>query len=160
MMPGMGPWMMIVWAVIAILVLVLVVLGVVRLVRSLTAGERGERREVESAEEILRRRYAAGEIDEEEYLRRKQELGRSLSLVIMEKFKSAGLNFWFFRGFPWVAGNRCLRDRLPPVSLSPVTRLVGDLAEVRLVGKFPLRLNVWLRWLRRFRAPVAGPHAG
>lgn len=75
MMPGMGPWMMIVWAVIAILVLVLVVLGVVWLVRSLTAGERGERREVETAEEILRRRYAAGEIGEEEYLRRRQELG-------------------------------------------------------------------------------------
>lgn len=75
MMPGMGPWMMLVWGVVALLVLVLVVLGIVWLVRSLTTGERRERPRVETAEEILRGRYAAGEIDHEEYLSRRQERG-------------------------------------------------------------------------------------
>lgn len=78
MMPGMGPWMMLVWGVVAVLVLVLVVLGIVWLVRSLAADERRGRPGVETAEtpeEILRRRYAAGEIDHDEYLRRRQELG-------------------------------------------------------------------------------------
>lgn len=75
MMPGMGPWMMLVWGVVMLLVLVLVVLGIVGLIRSLSTGERRERPGIETAEEILSRRYAAGEIDHEEYVRRRQELG-------------------------------------------------------------------------------------
>ncbi len=63
---GMG-WMWI-WPV-ALIVLVLVV------IRALTAPS-GPARSA-SAEEILKRRYARGEIDDEEYKRRLEELRRT-----------------------------------------------------------------------------------
>ncbi|UGY93635.1 SHOCT domain-containing protein [Streptomyces gobiensis] len=75
---GMGPWMMIVWWLGVLIFLALAVTGLVWLVRSLTGGP-GARRpadqetkpaDQETPREILRRRYAAGEIDEDEYLRR------------------------------------------------------------------------------------------
>jgi putative membrane protein len=55
-------WMMISWLVGIVLV--------VALVWAVLQAATGRSRETESAEEILRRRYAAGEIDTEEYNRR------------------------------------------------------------------------------------------
>ncbi|MGK9464913.1 SHOCT domain-containing protein (plasmid) [Streptomyces sp. G6] len=77
MMSGMGAWM-ILWGLLAFVLLVLVVIGATWLVRSLT-GQSRPRRQVapERPEEILRRRYAAGEIGEEEYLRRLSGLDKS-----------------------------------------------------------------------------------
>ena len=57
-----------------------VVVGIVFLVRALGTGGIGgtgvreEPRRRDDARELLRRRYAAGEIDREEYLRRRQDL--------------------------------------------------------------------------------------
>lgn len=68
MIGGMTLWMLL-WAA--------VVLGAVWLARSLRDGSRGRPREVSSAEEVLRRRYAAGEIDEDEYLWRLSESEQS-----------------------------------------------------------------------------------
>ena len=59
-------WMVVVWGV----VLAIVVWAVVRL----TASDRTEHRP--SAREILDERYARGELDEEEYRRRRRELER------------------------------------------------------------------------------------
>jgi putative membrane protein len=72
MWPYMGSmgWWMIVWWVVGIVVLVLLV----RLVASSLGGPapRGD----ETPEQILKRRYAKGEIDREEYLRRLEDLRR------------------------------------------------------------------------------------
>lgn len=74
MMAGMGIWMFLVFATVVAL-LVLAVLGSVRLYRQLrgrqsdgaaVAGRDGE----DSARRRLRERFAAGEIDEQEYERR------------------------------------------------------------------------------------------
>lgn len=65
MMPGMGPWIMVLWALVALAVLVLAVLAAIWLARSLIAGSG----KADGAEDVLRRRYAAGEITREEYLR-------------------------------------------------------------------------------------------
>jgi putative membrane protein len=53
-----------------------VVVGVVFLVRALTTSPRQEepRERQDTARELLRRRYAAGDIEREEYLRRRQDL--------------------------------------------------------------------------------------
>ena len=61
---GMMVWML-PWAVAGAALLVAIVAGIVWLVRhSVGSAARGD-----SPEEILRRRYAAGEIDEDEYFR-------------------------------------------------------------------------------------------
>ncbi|WP_198588507.1 SHOCT domain-containing protein [Geodermatophilus chilensis] len=80
MMSMMGGWMLL-WALVGLAVLVLAVLGATWLARRLGPGRREEahsslRRPVEapSAQELLRRRYAAGEIDREEYLRMQRDL--------------------------------------------------------------------------------------
>jgi putative membrane protein len=67
---GMMMWMVL-WALVGLALLALAVAGVVWLVRH-SAPETG--RQPESAEEILKRRYAAGEIDEEEFERRRAGL--------------------------------------------------------------------------------------
>jgi putative membrane protein len=73
-MMGMG-WWMVLWGLVGLAVLVLVVLAIVRLIRSdssragIPAGE-------DPAQVELRRRYAAGQIDQEEYLRRLDDLRR------------------------------------------------------------------------------------
>jgi putative membrane protein len=67
---AMAGWMVL-WALLAVALLVLAVVGTVWLVKSLTADKASGRR---SWEEELQRRYAAGEIDREDYLRRKQDL--------------------------------------------------------------------------------------
>lgn len=72
MMGSMGLWMVL-WVLLGIAVLVLVVLGIVWLVRQADrSGSPAARRE--SADELLRARYAAGEIDEQEYRRRRSGL--------------------------------------------------------------------------------------
>jgi putative membrane protein len=67
---GMMMWMVI-WALVGLAVLALAVAGVVWLVRR-SGPEAGHR--PESAEEILKRRYAAGEIDEDEFQGRRADL--------------------------------------------------------------------------------------
>lgn len=73
-MPGMGPWIMLLWGLFALALLVLVVLAILWLARSLLAGPGDGRRNRDGTEEILRRRYAAGEITREEYLRLREDL--------------------------------------------------------------------------------------
>lgn len=78
MMGPMGPWMMMIWLVIAVVVLSLAVAGGIWLTRSLRDRDRDGPPEVtqgsDPAQEELRRRYAAGEISREEYLQRKIDL--------------------------------------------------------------------------------------
>ena len=72
MWPCMGSmgWWMVLWWVAGILVLVLLV----RLVAGSTGGF--SRRDDETPEQILKRRYAKGEIDSEEYQHRLADLRR------------------------------------------------------------------------------------
>jgi putative membrane protein len=65
---GMVLWMLL-WGVVGIAILLLAVISVIWLVRRTANNDYAQPR-AEPAVEILRRRYAAGEIDEEEYLRR------------------------------------------------------------------------------------------
>ncbi|MBA3308564.1 MAG: SHOCT domain-containing protein [Nocardioidaceae bacterium] len=79
-MDGMGGGMMlwmVVWGLVGLAALVLAVVGIVWLVRRIDADTRSSepRKSADSPEEILRRRYAAGELDEDEYLRRQSGLG-------------------------------------------------------------------------------------
>lgn len=73
MMTGMGLWM-IVWALAGVVILVLAVAGGVWVARELGQRTRGDRERAglpgDGPQEILRRRYAAGEIGEDDYLRR------------------------------------------------------------------------------------------
>jgi putative membrane protein len=62
-----GPWMMLVWLLIVLAVLAAAAYGIAWLIRGTT--QRGERPGRDDAEELLRRRYAAGEIDHDEYER-------------------------------------------------------------------------------------------
>lgn len=66
----MAGWMVL-WGLLAVALLILAVVGTVWLVKNLTSdsSRSGEPWDVE-----LRRRYAAGEIDRDEYLRRQQDL--------------------------------------------------------------------------------------
>jgi len=80
MMAMMGGWMLL-WVLVGLAVLVLAVLGSIWLVRRLAPGQHeqvhrspGRPDEAPSAQELLRRRYAAGEIDREEYLRMQRDL--------------------------------------------------------------------------------------
>lgn len=73
MMGGMGLWMLL-WALVGIAVVALAVLGIVWLVRRTDSSRPVPRTQSESAEDVLRRRYAAGEIDEDEYVRRRAGL--------------------------------------------------------------------------------------
>ncbi|MGH3814614.1 MAG: SHOCT domain-containing protein [Pseudonocardiaceae bacterium] len=70
---GMGLWMAL-WGLIALALLVVLILAIVWLIRALfrPAAHSGQRRG--EADDVLRRRYAAGEIDEEEYQRRRDAL--------------------------------------------------------------------------------------
>lgn len=70
---GMGLWMAL-WGLIALALLVVLILAIVWLLRALfrPAGHAGQPRD--EAEDVLRRRYASGEIDEEEYQRRRDGL--------------------------------------------------------------------------------------
>lgn len=69
MWPNMGPmgWWMVLWWVVGAAVLVL-------LVRLVVGSAGGSSRGEETPEQILKRRYAKGEIDREEYRRRLEDL--------------------------------------------------------------------------------------
>ena len=71
MMGGMMAGWMVLWALVGLALLVLAVLAAIWLARRLTPGRTDEG---SGAEEVLRRRYAAGEIDREEYLRMQRDL--------------------------------------------------------------------------------------
>lgn len=80
MMGMMGGWMLL-WTLVGIAVLVVAVLAAIWLIKhrsparpDTTPTALGKRNEVASAQELLRRRYAAGEIDREEYLRMQRDL--------------------------------------------------------------------------------------
>lgn len=70
---GMGVWMLL-WAVMGIALLTAAVLGVVRLLRRDSFRAGGPAPTGTAAEEILRRRYANGEIDDEEFTHRRAAL--------------------------------------------------------------------------------------
>ena len=65
---GMMVWMA-VWGLLGLALLVLAIVAVVRLIRRPT-NELHPKPVTESPEEVLRRRYAVGEIEEDEYLQR------------------------------------------------------------------------------------------
>lgn len=58
------------WGLLGLVLLVLAVVATIWLVKNMTSGSR----EQSSYDEELRRRYAAGEIDREDYLRRREDL--------------------------------------------------------------------------------------
>jgi len=61
---------------VVIAVIVVVILSMTRRVRAAAAGVAKREPVAESPREILKRRYAAGEIDEDEYLRRMSGLSQ------------------------------------------------------------------------------------
>jgi putative membrane protein len=73
MMTGMDLWL-ILWVVVGVAIVVLAAAGTVWVARELGWRSRAHRERAEVPEDapraILRRRYAAGDIDEDEYLRR------------------------------------------------------------------------------------------
>lgn len=69
MMAGMGAWMLL-WGVLFVVLMGLAVAGAVSLGRALMRRSRPQAPSSEEPRELLQRRYAAGEIDEDEYLRR------------------------------------------------------------------------------------------
>lgn len=73
MMDGMGGMMvwMLLWGLIGLALLVLIIVAIIWLIRHMLAGPASRS---DPAEEELRRRYAAGDIDHEEYQRRRAEL--------------------------------------------------------------------------------------
>ena len=74
MMGGMmGGWM-ILWWVLAVAVLALAVVGIAVLLRSTDRRPAATTWQRETAVDILRRRFAAGEIDEDEFQRRSAAL--------------------------------------------------------------------------------------
>lgn len=84
MSAGVAIWMGL-WGLISLAILVLLILLIIRLIHSLRAmngrsqtqlssSEHGQLQSPDEALDVLRRRYAAGEIDEEEYQRRRDGL--------------------------------------------------------------------------------------
>ena len=70
---GGGMWLGPVWMVVWLVVLVVIVVVVVRWFGAPGGGERS----AHSARAILDERYARGEIDRDEYMKRKQDIARS-----------------------------------------------------------------------------------
>jgi putative membrane protein len=73
MMGGMVLWVFL-WALVGIALLVLAVVGIIWLVRRIDGPPPIPPTHGETPEELLRRRYAAGEIEEDEYTRRRSGL--------------------------------------------------------------------------------------
>lgn len=69
-MGGMMAWMLL-WGLIGLALLTLIIVAIIWLIRHMLAGPASR---ADSAEEELRRRYATGDIDHEEYQRRKAAL--------------------------------------------------------------------------------------
>ncbi|MET9835540.1 SHOCT domain-containing protein [Streptomyces sp. NPDC006385] len=79
-MSGMGAWMFL-WGLVGLVFLALAIIGLVWLVRLLIRNAASKNTtsrpaDADAPQDILRRRYAAGEVDEEEYLRRMSGLGQ------------------------------------------------------------------------------------
>lgn len=72
MMLGMGA-VMVLWALLGLALLALAVVATIWLAKRLSPGPSGSR---EGPEEVLRRRYAAGEMDRDEFLRVQSELAQ------------------------------------------------------------------------------------
>lgn len=72
-MMGMGGWMFL-WGFVALIILVLAALAIAWLVRSLISSGRPTQSGQDPAEGELRRRYAAGQIDRDEFQRRLDDL--------------------------------------------------------------------------------------
>ena len=70
-----GGWMWIFWLIALVAVIALLV-WFVRAASGRSAGNSGPPGASQSPEAILKERYARGEIDEAEYQRRKEQLGR------------------------------------------------------------------------------------
>lgn len=76
---GSGAFMMgwlVLWGLVALALLAVSVAGAVWLIRSARSGDTRPAVGAPTAEELLRSRYAAGEIDEDEFLRRLSSLSR------------------------------------------------------------------------------------
>ncbi|QGK70245.1 SHOCT domain-containing protein [Allosaccharopolyspora coralli] len=69
-MGGMMVWMLL-WGLIGLAMLVLIIVAIIWLIRHMLAGPTSRS---DPAQEELRRRYAAGDIDHEEYQHRRAEL--------------------------------------------------------------------------------------
>ncbi|MGH1526494.1 SHOCT domain-containing protein [Leifsonia sp. L25] len=77
MMGGMGAWW-IIWLIVPLLIIAVVIVLVVTLSRrGPSAGSGAVQPGRPSPRDILDERYARGEIDHDEYARRRDELGRS-----------------------------------------------------------------------------------
>jgi putative membrane protein len=76
----MGPWMMGgfggMWLMPIFMIVFwgLVIWGIVALIRGLSRGDGGSATQADSALEILKKRYARGEISKQEYEKRKKDL--------------------------------------------------------------------------------------
>jgi putative membrane protein len=77
---GHGPWMMggygMGWfgGIFMVIVWIVVIVGIVFLIRWLVQSTRGGAGSAESAMEVLKRRYAAGEINKKEFEQKKKDL--------------------------------------------------------------------------------------
>lgn len=77
MMDGAGPVWLVIWIVMALLVVAVAVAVVALVVRSGGPGSSTGRPQASPARDLLDQRYARGEIDHDEYIRRRDELARS-----------------------------------------------------------------------------------
>ena len=73
MMGGMGAWMVL-WGLVGLAILALAVVGIIWLVQKSAPSAAPASWQRESADDILRRRYASGEIDEEQFHQRMSTL--------------------------------------------------------------------------------------
>ncbi len=73
MMGAMGV-LMLLWVLVGIAVLVLAVVGIIWLARRSSSTPSSTASPRETPDEVLRQRYAAGKIDDEEYARRRSGL--------------------------------------------------------------------------------------
>lgn len=80
MMPGMGGgmWLMPIFGIIFLVLVILAIMALWRFIRGGAAGPQnaGHGAQADRSLEILRERFARGEIDEEEFEARKRALGR------------------------------------------------------------------------------------
>ncbi|NEE02605.1 SHOCT domain-containing protein [Phytoactinopolyspora halotolerans] len=74
---GVGPWMMLLWGLFALIILALILSGAIWLIRELADRPERSLTRRDTPEEVLRRRYAAGEIDEDEFYHRMRDLDES-----------------------------------------------------------------------------------
>lgn len=79
-MGGMGLWAVL-WGLFALVLLILAVVGIVWLLRTMGEARQASTRSREEAPLTeLERRYARGEVDREEFLRRREDLASATPL--------------------------------------------------------------------------------